>query len=297
MFPVDGPGPAGRRIGVEVPAHSGAENQPSAPPGAQGETTMSDDYKGDSTSTGALTVGGAAVGGRIEVEGDADWFAVTLEAGVVYEFALSTEGSEGLDDPYLYLRQADGALLASDDDSGSGLNSLLSYVAAASGSFWLEVRAWQDRGTGDYRFTGESFGNVLDPVVRTGTEAADLLSGREGNDALAGVGGADTLFGGGGDDTLDGGDGDDLMRGAAGNDVLRGGDGNDVITADEGDDTVEGGAGNDVISLLQDSHQASGGAGDDFFSWGVVSRRACPCKGVRASTRWITRRSAFRSWS
>lgn len=50
--------------------------------------TMADDF--GSTlgrgSCGSVTVGGGAVSGDIEIDGDHDWFAVTLTSGTYYIF-------------------------------------------------------------------------------------------------------------------------------------------------------------------------------------------------------------------
>ena len=226
---------------------------------------MSDDYKGDSTSTGTLVIDGAATSGRIEAVGDSDWFAVTLQTGIIYEFALSAAGLDDLSDPYVYLRDADGKLLAADDDSGPGLDSLLTFTAQASGSFWVEARAYADRDIGSYELVGRSFGSALDPIVRNGTAEDETFSGREGNDSLDGAGGADTLVGNGGDDTLEGGDGVDILYGSGGNDSLSGGEGGDLLRGDGGDDTLEGGDGDDNLYGSGGNDSLSGGAGRDVL--------------------------------
>ena len=50
-------------------------------------TDYPDDYAADPTTTGTVVVGGSATG-DVEYRGDADWFAVTLEAGKAYYFDL-----------------------------------------------------------------------------------------------------------------------------------------------------------------------------------------------------------------
>src|SRR5262245_25057223 len=47
---------------------------------------MATDLPNDTTTTGVVTVGGGPVSGRIDSYGDSDWYAVTLTAGVNYEF-------------------------------------------------------------------------------------------------------------------------------------------------------------------------------------------------------------------
>src|SRR5690242_10696548 len=67
---------------------------------------------------------------------DQDWFRISLRAGELYQFQLnSTSGV----DPTLALRNAAGVQLAFDDDSGPGLNSLLTFRAPTSGVYYLDA--------------------------------------------------------------------------------------------------------------------------------------------------------------
>ena len=64
--------------------------------GDQGTYTLSaieivDDYASDTTTTGTVEVSESATG-SVDVVGDRDWFAVTLEAGKSYRFDLEGEG-------------------------------------------------------------------------------------------------------------------------------------------------------------------------------------------------------------
>ena len=104
-----------------------------------------DDYANSILSTGALTSPGS-VSGRIETSGDSDWFRVSLTAGYTYSFSLT---GTTLSDPYLYLRNAAGSVLASDDDSGPGLNALITYRPTTTGAYYLDARAL-GTGTGNY---------------------------------------------------------------------------------------------------------------------------------------------------
>ncbi|MES2296970.1 MAG: Ig-like domain-containing protein, partial [Pseudomonadota bacterium] len=110
---------------------SGALNFSTAAAGA-------DDYPWSTVTTGVVSVGGAPVGGSIEVRDDADLFRVSLSAGVSYVFnAARTSG--GLADPYLQLYGPDVSVLAHDDDSGGSGNARISFTAAASGTYYLGV--------------------------------------------------------------------------------------------------------------------------------------------------------------
>lgn len=115
------------------------------PPGGGAGATI-DDYAGSTATTGTLAVGGS-ISGNLESGGDSDWFRVTLTAGTNYHFGI-TGGT--LTDPYLNVRNGNGTIVASDDDSGAGLNSDLTYTPTTSGIFYLDVRGATTVGTGTY---------------------------------------------------------------------------------------------------------------------------------------------------
>ena len=89
--------------------------------------TAGDDFAGNSSTTGTVTIGGSRTG-HIETTGDTDWFAVNLVAGQTYAFALNAAATNGLSDTYLNLYNTAGTVLAYNDDSGGTLNSLVSYT-------------------------------------------------------------------------------------------------------------------------------------------------------------------------
>ena len=184
-----------------------------------GGATTSGDIPDDTTTTAEVNVGGDSFLGTIETAGDRDWIKVTLTAGQRYRFDL--EGiddpatSEGdLRDPVVAIYDADGNRLDRDDDGGSGFDSRLYFIAPASGTYYVEARAY-DKGTGDYRLTvreGEP------PPYGSLDELADFLthgyfSPRKfnlGSDGINAKNGVITY-------TLDGwgGDGDGLTKDAA----------------------------------------------------------------------------------
>lgn len=79
------------------------------------------------------------------VGGDVDFFRVRLDQG----FTFLAEIVSGDLDSLIGLFDADGNLVASDDDGGSGLLSRLSYPVATSGTYYLAVTTYPDFG-----FTG-----------------------------------------------------------------------------------------------------------------------------------------------
>ena len=136
-----------------------------------------DDYSASPQTTGHITVGGTE-SGNLESSGDSDWFAVTLVAGQRYTFSLEDGISEGLANPYLKLFNAGGVLIAQDDDSGSGLNSLLTYTATQSATYFLGASgAIGSVGTGNYQLSATLAGQSAKPIL-----ISSNISGVVGND-------------------------------------------------------------------------------------------------------------------
>ena len=119
------------------------------------EGTIVVDIPGNGSTTTTLAVGGS-ISDQLEVVGDRDWIRITLTAGQRYQFALNGSGGSPLADPYLRLRDGAGTVLAYDDDSGPGTNSLLSFTAGSSGTYYLDVGAYDDAGRGQYTLTAAS---------------------------------------------------------------------------------------------------------------------------------------------
>jgi hypothetical protein len=136
--------------------------------------TVIDDYASSAITTGKLDKGGS-ISGSIETIGDKDWFAITLTAGVTYKFSL-TAPIAGLGDPMLRLYGVSGVLITSDDDSGPGLDSEITYTPTANGVFYLEVLnstvAISNTKTGSYTLTAA---DISSPsyLISTSTPSVD----------------------------------------------------------------------------------------------------------------------------
>ena len=121
---------------------------PSDPPGAGTHTTETTET---TATTGRVAVDGS-VRGEIDHGGDRDWFAVTLEAGTAYRIDLegSPSGAGTLSDPYLRgIYDSDGNLIGgtTDDHSGAGLNSRMSFTPGEDGTYYVSAG-------GDGHYTG-----------------------------------------------------------------------------------------------------------------------------------------------
>ena len=131
-----------------------------------------DDYAGDLSTAGRL-VAGEQIVGELEVAGDADWFAIQLEAGVDYTFLLEGMPTDAgtLSDPFLALFDDRGEMMASNDDDGHSLNSLIEFTPDNAGTFFLEAAGFADA-IGSYTLTAE--GDDPSRYVRVG----DVDAGR-----------------------------------------------------------------------------------------------------------------------
>lgn len=139
-----------------------------------GNPNPSDDYAGSTSTAGTITVGGT-VTGNIEVGDDRDWFRVTLTAGVTYRVDLN---GGTLADPLLYIRNSSGTSVASDDDSGPGLNATLSYTPTTTGTYYIDAQGATLSGTGTYTLslTQTSTGGTSDDVPGTATTTTATVS-------------------------------------------------------------------------------------------------------------------------
>ncbi len=101
-----------------------------------------DDFAGNTTSTGTIA-GDAAVRGELEETGDRDWFQVQLVAGRTYTFNMEGAPTNAgtLTDPFLVLRDANGAFISQDDNSGTSDNARITFTPTTSGTYWLEARS------------------------------------------------------------------------------------------------------------------------------------------------------------
>lgn len=179
---------------------------------------MTDTIFNNTATTAELAAGGRLTG-RIDVQGDADWYEAATAAGRTYTFSLAgTGGASALEGKRLILRDADGDVIATASDT-SGVK--ITYKAATGGPVYLDVQG-QGADTGRFQLSV-----VSDARTLKGDGGNNFLAGGNNATRISGLGGADTLLGNGGRDRLDGG---------AGNDLLTGGRDRDVFVFDRGSD-------------------------------------------------------------
>ena len=249
-----------------------------------------DDFANSFTDTsapfGQLTIGAPKVG-SLELLGDRDWFKVQLSPGVDYVINITASDGGGgtLDDPILRLHDANGALIATNDDANSSIfDSAL--VVHTGGTFYVEAGSSFDDTPGSYTVTvqagvsastagndvmvapvtgGTLMGGLGDDTI-VGDTAPDYLRGEAGDDVINGGSGFDDANGNMGNDTIHGNAGDDFSVGGKGDDLLFGDAGNDIVWGNLGNDTCNGGSGNDQVRGGQGNDVLYGGSGNDFLS-------------------------------
>lgn len=268
---------------------------------------MADDYRNTYNGTGTLgtiSTWGEAYG-NIESSGDADVFAVSLVAGLTYDFIEygADYGYGTLSDPFLYLRNSSGLVIDYNDDY-VGYDSAITYRAEYSGTYYLDARGYGSN-TGTYTlYAGPGFADDDDNSI-VGTAAGDAIFGLGGNDTISGGEGRDDLNGGYGNDAIDGGGGTDTLDGGDGTDVViytsnttpvrvdlanevvsfpgqnwpseaiysfenvQGGSGNDILLGSGGNNSLSGNGGNDSLSGGAGSDSLYGAAGNDTLDGGA----------------------------
>lgn len=194
----------------------------------------SGDLAANTGTDGLIALGGTGTG-AVGLARDMDWFKINVQAGQTYTIKLDAASGSSLD-TYLRLYDASGRIVASDDDSGAGSNSLLTFTATSTGGWFLSAGGY-GASTGGY-------------VASFATQAT-VRKGTIGADSIVGGSGVDHIYGGAGNDTLRGYDNADYLSGDAGRDFLSGGYGNDRVDGGTSNDTLYGGAGADRFIFQQ----------------------------------------------
>jgi len=157
-----------------------ADNQGTYTLSVSTDAVSRDDFAGDSSTSGSVSLGGSSTG-SIETAEDQDWFSVSLTAGRVYQVDLEGAATSGgtLSDPFFRgLYDSSGALVSGtgNDDGGTGLNSQVSFTAASTGTFYLAAGAY-GAGTGTYKVSIADAGGTDDFAATLGTTGAISIDG------------------------------------------------------------------------------------------------------------------------
>ncbi len=105
------------------------------------------------TDRGSDAVAGGVVDTQFFPQGDVDWFRFSVPPGRNPQLIIETHSDI---DPMLRLYSADGAEIASDDDSGNGYNARISQQLAGGRVYYIEVSEI-DAAVGSYRLEIREF--------------------------------------------------------------------------------------------------------------------------------------------
>ena len=132
---------------------------------------MADTVPGNTSTTATVTVG-STITGTIETAGDHDWYKITLAAGQSISIALGGTGATPGLDTFLRFRDASGNVIAFNDDSGGGVNSLLNLTAPTAGTYYIDVGTFSDGSSGQFQLGVSTY---VPPPVFTYDQIADQL--------------------------------------------------------------------------------------------------------------------------
>ena len=121
------------------------------------------------TFSGSLTTG----------SDENDVIAITLTAGTTYTISMSGAGAGTLNDPYLLLWDSSGVTLARDDASDPALDSLITYTANYTGTYYIQAGSFQSNGSGSYRISVDA---LQTSAVGTLNDLANYLTDGYWND-------------------------------------------------------------------------------------------------------------------
>ena len=213
--------------------------------------------------------------GSIATAGEVDKMVVSLVAGTTYTFEMlgvSSLGS-GLGDPNLRLLTSSGTTAGSNEDSGVGFDSNLTFTAAATGTYTLQLSAVGSL-TGAYSFQAAVLGGAAMQAGNTYVVNDALTVVLEG----AGGIGTDIVKAGGSyalsalseievlRTTNDQGKTAINLTGNEFNQTIVGNAGNNILEGKGGADTFTGGAGKDVFVLSKAAVTSPGTANIDHIT-------------------------------
>jgi Ca2+-binding RTX toxin-like protein len=150
--------------------------------------------------------------------GEGGFYKVTLAAGTIITIDIDHTIDPDVHDSIVRLVDADGNVLAQNDDSGAdpgsshGRDSSLVFVVPDTGSYYIVEGRWNEDLPGDGWDEAVPAGSTYELNVSVEFPPAPVLPGVSGADELIGGGGSDLLDGGLGRDTLTGGTGEDAFR-------------------------------------------------------------------------------------
>lgn len=132
--------------------------EPEPDPGTPGgETDVSNPYP--------INVGWN-VGSILRQQNEIDWYSIQLAAGEKYQFDLQADNNvfgAAMRDPLLYLYDTTRSPLSEDNDSGAGLDSLMTFTAQTTGTYYLGATSADGTDTGSYTLRSQLLTQTVPP--------------------------------------------------------------------------------------------------------------------------------------
>ncbi|NNE88970.1 MAG: hypothetical protein HKN27_12915 [Silicimonas sp.] len=128
------------------------------------------DAPGNTSTPYSMSVGDDFLG-TLATGSDRDNIGIALTAGQTITIQLSGEGGSGTADPFLWLQDSSGSVVAQNDDA-AGLNSAITYQVGTSGTYYIQAGSFNDANPGDYRISVREDGQVADIVFDDETAGA-----------------------------------------------------------------------------------------------------------------------------
>ncbi len=140
-----------RALGLVPPD---ADTTASPPPRVTSNASISEtaDAASDTSTAYAIEVADTFIG-DLSPAGDRDFVAIELTAGSTYVFTVAGNGSAALSDSIIRIRDADGTIIALNDDASAGFHASLGFTASTTGTYYIDVGSYNDSGSGGYRLT------------------------------------------------------------------------------------------------------------------------------------------------
>ncbi len=136
------------------------------------------DDVGNDASSRERVAPGRPRAASVDYDGDVDWFRLSVRSGQRYRITLNGGEEEGrLGDPVARLIDREGNELASNDDSESGLNSLLEYVPGESSELFVEAAGFGGEQVGGYTLTVTAEALPADAAAPSASTRARIVPG------------------------------------------------------------------------------------------------------------------------
>jgi serralysin len=129
----------------------------------------------DDPSTTVTIAPGGTINAWVSPEDDLDFVRLDVVQGRTYLISQRAAGDTPMADPLLFLYTNTGAVARFDDDGGNGINSLITFTAAYTGTYYIEAGSWGGGDTGQYALDVRQMGS--DSVGATNATSVALALG------------------------------------------------------------------------------------------------------------------------